>query len=39
MIRIPIDTIWKFIKICGKKGCKTYKIPDFFAMRNKLRKK
>ena len=44
-IRIPIDVIWKYVKICGDKckscgdKCKVYKIPDFFNMRNKVRKK
>ena len=42
MIRIPIDVIWKYVKVCSKScsdKCKIYKVPDFFAMRNKLRKK
>ena len=38
MIKIPIDTIWKYVKVCSDK-CKVYKIPDFFTMRNKVRKK
>ena len=39
-IKIPIDVIWKYVKVCSKScGDKIYKVPDFFTMRNKLRKK
>lgn len=38
MKRIPIDTIWKFIKVCTR-TCRTIKVPDFFKMRNKVRSK
>jgi len=37
--RKPKDTIWKFVTIVTKGIKKIYRVPNFKAMRNKLRKK